>query len=307
MQGLMPSLWGRRKSDVSATAPPPNHPLIVFWRTINAEVTSANEALAIICNPNGGLECRSTAEMGLMKGITLSLNSRQGGATPLILATLAGRVDVMMGLLELGANIDAKESDFGYSPLHVAAYQGNVEALRVLISKGAVISAKDKKGWTPFHLAITRNSAEVVEFFMSREGFTAVDLMVDTCFTPLCLAVESKLVSMAHLLLANGASVGTGMDRRMTPLHLASQLGDVIAVLDILAAGANVHAADELGLTPLHYAARNKNNAADVIHLLMAEGAELSYRSKNGQTASDLASNGHHYHAIRAFEKFNQH
>ena len=72
--------------------------------------------------------------------------------------------------------------------LHQAVTDGNIEAVKRQIAAGADVNAKYVDGWTPLHLATTK---EVVE-----------------------------------LLIAKGADVNAKNTNGMTPLHSMAGLGD---------------------------------------------------------------------------------
>lgn len=71
--------------------------------------------------------------------------------TPLHVASRLGNVDIVMMLLQHGANIDSVTKDL-YTPLHIAAKEGQEEVAAVLIENGASLDAATKKGFTPLHL-----------------------------------------------------------------------------------------------------------------------------------------------------------
>ena len=54
-----------------------------------------------------------------------------------------------------------------------------------------------------------------------------------------------------------------------------------------LGAGADINAADYYGRTPLHWAA--EHNKPEVAKVLLANGAQVNVRTKNGQTALAFA------------------
>ncbi|RYP71470.1 hypothetical protein DL769_004695 [Monosporascus sp. CRB-8-3] len=109
------------------------------------------------------------------------------GRTALHLAAMAGRVEVVMQLVELGADKEAKERS-GWTPLHLAARNRHVDAVRLLIELGADKQAKDSNGRTPLDLAASSGYLNVerllIELAADKEakdgnGWTPRDL--DTC------------------------------------------------------------------------------------------------------------------------------
>jgi len=51
-------------------------------------------------------------------------------------AVKKGDVEKVRELLEKGADVNAKNDDYGFAPLHYAAYHGHVDAARLLIENG---------------------------------------------------------------------------------------------------------------------------------------------------------------------------
>jgi ankyrin repeat protein len=116
------------------------------------------------------------------------------GATPLIMASLKGHLQVVKELREHGADIEATE-DRGWTPLHFACeLQREVQSLAVVSellspgaemdanndsngattsilgkrkSRGANIEAKDRYGNTPLHFASIHNNLAIVKALLS--------------------------------------------------------------------------------------------------------------------------------------------
>jgi len=70
----------------------------------------------------------------------------------LIRATQNGDVNEIRNLLDMGHDIDTRDSD-DCTSLHWAADKGNVEIIRLLIERGASLSAQDADGMTPLEYA----------------------------------------------------------------------------------------------------------------------------------------------------------
>jgi len=87
------------------------------------------------------------------------------GATPLHLAAIDGRLEVMKMFVEAGANIMARAADGGgATPLHIASSHGQVEAVKLLVKAGADIKARTlREGVTPLHIAASEGRVETVK------------------------------------------------------------------------------------------------------------------------------------------------
>jgi tetratricopeptide (TPR) repeat protein len=82
--------------------------------------------------------------------------------TPLELAVLGGRKDVVESLIAKGADINAKNKD-GSTPLYTAVSNNRTEMAELLIAKGADINAKDESGKTSLHNADIEGHKDVAD------------------------------------------------------------------------------------------------------------------------------------------------
>lgn len=72
--------------------------------------------------------------------------------TALHYAAWQGRTSAVHELMELKANIDARNSD-NKTPLHLCAGNGKARIARELVRRGASLTSKDKDGQTPLDIA----------------------------------------------------------------------------------------------------------------------------------------------------------
>jgi ankyrin repeat protein len=65
---------------------------------------------------------------------------------------------------------------FGSTPLSVAAEHGYLEIVMLLLEKGADVTVRNKDGWTLLNLAVNRGHIEVIELLL-KEGadMTVID------------------------------------------------------------------------------------------------------------------------------------
>ena len=73
---------------------------------------------------------------------------------PLHHATAGGHKEIAELLISEGADVNAKDDEYGSTPLHNAAANGHKEIAELLITKGADVNAKEEDGGTPLDMAI---------------------------------------------------------------------------------------------------------------------------------------------------------
>jgi ankyrin repeat protein len=86
----------------------------------------------------------------------------KAGFTPLINATIAESLPIMKHLIDLGADVNARNAD-GASAIHFAASDGSLERLELLTKHGADLSCMSKAG-TPLHWACGKSRANAVRY-----------------------------------------------------------------------------------------------------------------------------------------------
>jgi ankyrin repeat protein len=91
------------------------------------------------------------------------------GLTPLHLAALHCHTNVVMLLLDKGANVNRKATDDA-TPLHLAAQEGCGDAVKVLLAKGAKVNARDDEGRTPLKRAEQWHKDAVAELLRQHGG-----------------------------------------------------------------------------------------------------------------------------------------
>jgi ankyrin repeat protein len=96
----------------------------------------------------------------------------ENGLTPLSLAAHFGRVDMVVKLLENGADANAiSHSQIPYIPsntaLHAAiAGKKNPEIIRILIDAMDTVDVADSNGYTPLHIAAFDDSSSIAQMLL---------------------------------------------------------------------------------------------------------------------------------------------
>ncbi len=69
----------------------------------------------------------------------------------------------MARCLEAGANLEARDDEYGWTPLHRAAAHGSPDLVQALVQAGADLEARSKDGLTPLHRAAAFGSPDLVQ------------------------------------------------------------------------------------------------------------------------------------------------
>ena len=85
-------------------------------------------------------------KQAIADGADVNARDDQFGGTPLHGAAGYGRTKVAELLLAEGAEVDSKDDKYEVTPLHYAAFNGHKEIAELLIAKGADVNAKDRIG-----------------------------------------------------------------------------------------------------------------------------------------------------------------
>ena len=229
--------------------------------------------------------------------------TKSGGTTALMMA--APDAEKMKLLIDRGANVNAR-SETKYTALMVAAQHGtqSTAAIRLLLAHGA--DAGQSQGQPlfnadPLFLAAYGGNAEVLpDLLKAGASLTGEMRLIGTSSTdPISGAVRHGYLDVADTLVKLGAAVDR-TDARITPL-VKAVLGDQVEMAKFLIAkGADVNHVDGNGMTPLLYAASIDFGSPAMIDMLLKAGARTDMKTKQGQTALELARQYKHTHLIES-------
>ena len=229
----------------------------------------------------------------------VNARSLDGNETPLTVASREGHSEVVLALLEHGADMRIRDNYF-FSPVEHASTRGHVEVVQVLLKHGADVNEGiDRRNNTILHLASSSGAPKVARMILEHgadvhardidnltplhsaqdEGVAQVLLEYGadpnaqdkTKRTPLYEALDLRRAEFARVLLDNGANVNARDHQNRTPLHLASRWGYLDGVRLLLQRGSDIHARDDLDWTPFQVASARKHH--DVMQFLLEHGA----------------------------------
>ena len=202
--------------------------------------------------------------------------------TPLHVAALYGKKEVMLSLIKLGCDVTLKGS-LGRSLLHQACRGGNVSLVQSLIhDHNADITARDDEYNTPFHVAALNGKREVTLFLINVKGHLGRSL--------LHLACEEGDVNLVQFLIrVHNANMNVRDDENNTPLHVAALSGKEEVVLSLIKLGCDITLKGSLGRSLLHQACRG-GNVSLVQSLICDQNADITARDDENNTPLHVAA-----------------
>jgi hypothetical protein len=87
------------------------------------------------------------------------------GYSPLLNASVLGRLNAVIELIKNGADVN-KKGAFGFAPLHAAAQNGRRDCVAYLLEHGAEINSQNQDNDTAMHLALRANRIEIVNLLL---------------------------------------------------------------------------------------------------------------------------------------------
>jgi uncharacterized protein len=255
-----------------------------------------------------------TVQMLIRAGANVNAPSRYG-MTPIIFAAENGDPNVVAALLKAGANPNSALPE-GQTALMTAARTGNVDSIKLLVETGARIDAKEQwQGQSALMWAASQNNAGAVkalidagadknerskllsfpEFKWETSGMV-VTVLPRGGWTPLMYAArDGARDSVATLADAKADLNATDPDGTTALMYAITNAHfDTAAVL--IDKGADPNVADSTGTTALYSAVDmhtmgpmlsrpspklvDKLDAADIVRLLLAKGANVNARLK---------------------------
>lgn len=177
------------------------------------------------------------------------------------LAAALGEPAKVRRLLMEGADIEEKGGrwELQCTPLHIAAQEGSEEVVMILLEHGADVSDKAKfRGATPLGHAIVQQYEAIVLLLL--DHFADVSATDKNGRTPLHLAAFDGREALVLLLVEKGADLFSKDNTGGTPLHSAARGGRERVALLLIRHGADVTVQEqELPLcTQLHFLAKRR-------------------------------------------------
>ena len=127
------------------------------------------------------------------------------GFYPLGLAVFFKHPETVKVLLDAGADVNAQSRNaMKVRPIHAAAAAAQIDVTRSLIELGADVNARQQAGFTPLHEAAASGKLEFASLFLDHGA--DLNAKTDDGKTALTLAIEARKEGMVQLLRERGAS-----------------------------------------------------------------------------------------------------
>jgi uncharacterized protein len=218
------------------------------------------------------------------------------GLTALFYAVMSGPLGTINMLLQHGVDIHTAGAQ-GTTCLMLACGCKHVNVATFLIEAGVNVNAVDCNGCSALMTAVEVNSTAMAKLLLEHGvNIAATDTEGQNV---LFRAALKGHVSMMKLLVQRGLSVTALDNKGATVLMIAAIEGHKPAAEWLLQQGVPVNAVDNSGCTALHYASM-KTDAATVVELLLANGADVNKSTTDSKTALELAAQFGHIQCIRA-------
>ncbi|KAI9477612.1 palmitoyltransferase akr1 [Coemansia sp. RSA 989] len=170
------------------------------------------------------------------------------GNSILHVAVLGGFIDVVQYLVEeRGANVNIASKEYDAPPLFWAIFHHRINVLVYLLDNGADPTMRDSTGNSVLHAAVHSGSLPALAYLLSTQLSalgSSVDVEDSYKMTPLMWACYQSKQEMAELLLNMGASVNCQDQSGKSPLHFALMSSLPSLKIILLAKGADPNLRD---------------------------------------------------------------
>ncbi|XP_015911611.2 uncharacterized protein [Parasteatoda tepidariorum] len=231
------------------------------------------------------------AELFLCNNKNINSIRDENGFTLLHIAAEFGFLDMVVYLLDEGADANSETTEHLTTPLHLSSFFGHLEVVKILISRGASVSARAKEGLTPLHIAVESGHQSIVEYLL--ENGANINAMSSQKCLPLHYAFREKHMRIFEILITNGA--------RLEDIEICGDSAYKYAILNrnldvinyLIENGVPINQRDPEGCTPLHLSIKYVTN--DISKRLIEHGADVTAVDLKGFTPLRLAILGGNY------------
>ncbi len=186
--------------------------------------------------------CATTIHEAAIKGNITSIQEHlaagvevdardQYGKTPLLLASSWSHLDIMILLIEKGANVNVERQ--GWTPIIASAIAGHIEGMKLLLSKGADVNALEGRALS---LAAMAQKVDAIKILI--KAGIKIDGVNENGVTPLWQTAFYDMDKVAKVLIEAGADVSYRTPQGISVLQTARARGSKKVEALLLAANA---------------------------------------------------------------------
>ena len=182
----------------------------------------------------------------------------------------------------------------GESELHAAVRNGDLAKVMKLTKDSEDIVSFDASGWTPLHIATTRDSMDILRYFLCQNPTLEICGEQMNKDTPLSYAALNGQADAIELLLEFGANVHARNNCDYTPIMVAACEHHAEAVSKLLGGDANPNDAAGFSGSALLLASGAGRWRLPTLRVLVEGGADVKPQHPSGFTPiHNIAKYGH--------------
>ncbi len=197
------------------------------------------------------------------------------GKTLLWKATKDGNLDLMMILLENGANVGQGDYN-GNRPLDIAIREGNLDAVKLLIEEGK--ADYQTHNGRLLQMACSLGDVKILQYLIKK----GINLNEGIHY-----ATKMRDVDTIKVLIENGANPDVIYEGQ-TALHYASTIGYTEVVQCLISSGANIDEIDQCGRSALFCA--SCFGQVNIMKMLIKAGADVEQMNSSHTNPLHLAA-----------------
>jgi ankyrin repeat protein len=219
-------------------------------------------------------------------GFPATKNLESTAAAQLMLAAYSGAASKIQNIVRQ-AKLDLNERDHlvGAMSLFLAIERKTVPVAQTLMDLGVDVNAKDSMSQFSLHRAVRRGHEGMIRLFINHGA--EIDCQNDDGRTPWSANVRTGDERILKLLLELGADPNTKGHQGVSELYIAAQNGETQVVKRMLESGTDPSIQTQFDWAPLHWAAYFGH--LDCVKLLVEAGADLNPVSDQDASPLDLA------------------
>ncbi|XP_059473664.1 uncharacterized protein LOC132195582 [Neocloeon triangulifer] len=225
---------------------------------------------------------------------TFDFMQKQGifGKSLLHFAARFGQSNILEHFLHQDKSMVNHKDLFGLTPLHMAIISGKTDILKLLLENEAVVNVESNNGTTPLCLAFLMGSQQAIHTLL-----TCDNLNVSEEYNGFNVIFESSKLGFLEVLEAcqkKGINLDQQNDLLETPLMFACYYGheECVEYLLSLHTG-NINQTSKVGKFPLLFAAAT--NHFNVCNMLLQHGADINLKDSDGIGPLHIAIGRKHF------------